>query len=315
MPKNKPNYPRIIINFPTNIGDTILGLPVIDTLKFNHPLSRISAIASPQTSEFLSRNSNINRTIVFNKRWSVLEKLRFTFSLLASADLMVDLKNSLLPLISGGKHTSFRRIKDPSLHVKDVYLRLITQFAPEATRNTGDFILTEEERQKWENHKLPNTIFIACASNALQKQYPYKYLSQVIKQLKNHAMLVILGQERDRAFYQDILNFQGVINLVGKTAMHEVFYLMKKYCRLLLCVDSSILHIASYLNIPSVALFGQNSPKRYGPWSTKYTVLRNENLPCVPCAKPHCHMNHQCTEIDPERVITAVRELEQAICR
>ncbi|MEI8350245.1 MAG: glycosyltransferase family 9 protein [Candidatus Omnitrophota bacterium] len=309
MPKNEPYYHRITINFPTNIGDTVLGLPVIDALRSCYPASQISVIASRQTEEFFSRHNNINRVLVFDKRWNIWKKMRFAFSLAGSCDLMVDLKNSLLPLVSGGKHTPFCRAKTSHQHAKDAYLALIAPFAPKAPRAISDFILNDTESKKWENYKLPNAIFIACASNALQKQYPYKHLAETIRQLKQVAPMIILGQERDRQFYKDILGMEGIVDLVGKTAIHEVFYLIKKHCQLLVCVDSSILHITSYLNIPTVALFGQNSPQRYGPWSTKYTVLYNEQLPCVPCEKPHCHMNHQCMEINPGQVVKAVQQL------
>ena len=89
--------------------------------------------------------------------------------------------------------------------------------------------------------------------------------------------LVIIGEQSDRGYYRDILNLPGTTDLVGKTTIAEAFYLIQTYAKLALCVDSSILHIASYLNKPLVALFGPTDPARYGPWSDHYLVLRGDN--------------------------------------
>jgi heptosyltransferase-2 len=297
---------RILINFPTNIGDTIMGLPVLDRLRFNYPDAKITAIASPITKELLEKNNFINNVLLFNKRWGLAKKISFTFSLQGDYDLVIDLKNSFLPLFIGVKHTPFYRAYPKNTHVKDVYVNLVKKIAPKKGVVKSEFKANEEEA-KWESLKEKKYLFIACASNALQKRYPYDYLKQTVQELKNYFSVVVLGQESDRSFYKDILSINGVIDLVGKTKIYELFYLLKNYARILLCVDSSIMHIASYVNVPIVALFGQNSPLRYGPWSDKFTVITNKNLPCVPCEKPHCGFDHRCMEIEPGQVIEAVK--------
>ncbi|MDP2922272.1 MAG: glycosyltransferase family 9 protein [Candidatus Omnitrophota bacterium] len=297
---------EIIINFPTNIGDAVMCLPTLDRLHFNYPYSTITAIASQRTKELLERNNFSNKVILFDKHWSINKKIKFTCSLKGEYDIIVDFKNSLLPFFIGGKRTPFYRAYPKNMHVKDVYIDLVKKIAPKKSETKSEFTLTEEEKMKWDNLKIPKCLFIACTSNALQKRYPYNYLKEAVRGLKKHFPVAILGQENDRNFYNDILSTEGTIDLVGKTKLYELFYLLKKYARLLLCVDSSILHIASYVNVPIVALFGQNSPLKYGPWSDKFSVITNKALPCVPCAKPHCDFDYKCMEIEPKIVIGAV---------
>lgn len=299
---------RILINFPTNIGDTVMGLPVLDRLRTNYPNAEITAIASPLTREFLEHNNFIDKVILFDKRCKVSQKIQFSFSLKGKYNITVDLKNSFLPFFVGGKRTPFYRAYPSRMHVKDVYLDLVKKIAPKKIRFKSEFSLSIEEKTKWQNAKIPSGLFIACASNALQKRYPYAYLKKLLLELKDYSPIVILGQQNDRDFYKDILLMDGVTNLVGKTKLYELFYLLKNYARLLLCVDSSMMHMASYVNIPIVALFGQNSPVKYGPWSDKFSVLTN-NLSCVPCEKPHCDFDHKCMEIEPERVAEAVKKI------
>lgn len=317
---------NILINFPSNSGDTILALPALDMLRASYRQSVITALASSKTAELLLRNNFINEVLVFDKLWSAFKKFNFSLSLRGRFDLVIDFKNSFLPIFIGGKHTPFVRILPRMLHAKDVYVHLITRFIkiesvlnpalPIAkdnfeSRKSGvksDFVLNEEEINKWKASSLTPSLFIACSSRSSLKQYPYTYLQQVVETLAKHNRIVILGEEGDLKFYKDILAIRGIINLVGKTKLYEVHYLLKHYCRLLLCVDSSILHLGSYLNIPVVSLFGPTDVTRYGPWSRRFIVLHNE-VRCAPCKKPVCRYNYDCMEIAPQRVIEAVHRL------
>jgi len=119
-------FERIIFNFPTNLGDTILSLPVLDKLKASYPQAKITAIVSPKTKEFLLRNNFIDDVVVFDKRWRIREKMRFCWDLKGKYDLIIDLKNSLLPFLLGiRRRTPFWRRSCKDVHIKDEYLSLV----------------------------------------------------------------------------------------------------------------------------------------------------------------------------------------------
>lgn len=286
-----------------------MAIPAIDRIRAKYPQASITLICSKLTKEYFSRNAFSGKILLFDKRWPVSNKIRFSLSLRGKYDLVIDFKNSILPLIIGGECTPFFRNSPKNMHAKDTYIKLIERIAIVTNLEQTDFYLTDEETKKWNNYKLPSSLFVACASNALQKRYPYEHLKKVISHLKQYNHIIILGQESDTNYYKDILYMDNIINLVGKTGIHEVFYLLKRYAKLLLCVDSSILHIGSYLNIPTVAIFGQSSISKYGPWSDKNITITRTDLDCVPCNNPHCKMNHECMDINPDYIIEAVRKL------
>lgn len=306
-------FNRIIVNLPSNIGDTILVLPALDKLYSSFPEAKLTVICSKQTRELFSRCSYVNETLLFDKRWPAMRKFKFSVGLRQKYDLIVDFKNSLLPIFAGAKHTPFFRKFTKNLPAKDKYLYLIKNIAPAEAKTTAQFLLNDDEEKKWKSLQITQSVFVACASNALQKRYPYNLLKELIISLTKSFPVVILGQETDREFYKDILTIKGVNDLVGKTKIHEVFYLLKNYARLLVCVDSSIMHIASYINIPIVSMFGQTSIVKYGPWSKKYIVVKRNDLDCVPCENPHCRFNHECMEIKPQLVLDAIDGLEKQI--
>ncbi len=301
---------NIIINFPTNIGDAILGLPVLDKIKANYPAGKITAIVSGKTKDFLMRNNFIDEVVLFDKQWKFRGKMKFAFCLRGKFDIMVDLKNSFLPVILGVKQRSpFLRRYPKNTHIKDKYLNLVKKIAPSGIKSRSDFILSDEEKLKWDKLAMPPSLFIACTSLTWVKNYPYEYIKKLVKSLAGEYPVVIIGREEDRQFYKDILSLEGVRDLVGKTRMIDVFYLLKNYARVGLAVDSSILHMSSYLNIPMVAIFGPTHPKRSQPYSEKHLVLQNKGLSCLPCEKGSCEFNYECMKVDSERVIAAIKEL------
>jgi ADP-heptose:LPS heptosyltransferase len=305
----------ILINFPTNLGDTILSLPVLDRIRFNYPQAKITAIASPKTKDFLLSNNFIDEIVVFDKFWKAKEKIRFSLSLRKKYDLVVDLKNSFLPvIISPKKRTPFYRPYSKESHIKDIYLELVKKLAPHKATVRSKFIIEDKKREKLTNLNLSKSVFVACSSKSSLKRYPYSYLKRVIELLLEKGYsIVILGEEEDRSFYRDILNLEGITDLVGKTTISEVVYLLENYALLVLCVDSSIMHLASYLNLPIVAIFGPTSYKKYGPWSSKAMILYKKELSCLPCEKSFCSTNLRCMEIEPYSVLDSVMRMIQKI--
>ena len=192
------------------------------------------------------------------------------------------------------------------MNIKEKYLSLIKKLAPSQAQGRSEFTLDESEKNKWTSLGLSKSIFIACGSLSPIKEYPYEYLGEVIESLSKRHKVVVLGIEKNRKYYKDILSYDGVIDLVGKTEMIDAYYLLKTYAQVVLGVDSSITHLASYLDIPVVAIFGPTSYKRSQPWSRGSIVLQKEELECLPCERARCEFNHECMKIAPQKVIEAV---------
>lgn len=53
-------------------------------------------------------------------------------------------------------------------------------------------------------------------------------------------------------------------------------------CNLLVCNDSGIMHLGASLRVPLVALFGPQSPVKFGPWGDSCRVIYHA-FPCSPC--------------------------------
>ena len=76
------------------------------------------------------------------------------------------------------------------------------------------------------------------------------------------------------------LNF-APLEAVGSTTLRQTMALISR-CRLLVGNDSGIMHLTASLQVPLVALFGPQSPVKFGPWGKGCRVVRQE-FPCSPC--------------------------------
>ncbi len=297
---------RIIVNFPTNIGDTLLTLPAVDRIRANYPQAELTAIASPRTADLLVNNSCIDHEVFFDKRWRSFEKLRFCRKLRGKFDLIIDFKNSMLPIFLGvRKRTAFIRFFSKDQHSKDRYLKLVEKIAPKKSDKKSFFY--QAEHKKWGLPEGKKFIFVAPFSLSARKEYPTDQLIKVIDQLKNKFTFVLLGLAQDREKVSRVFLEKGGIDLTGKTTISDLYHLLSNYASCVLGVDSSILHMASYLNLPIVALFGPTSSTRYGPYSSRSLVLKN-SLDCYPCPESGCVHDGECMRVDPETVSTAIND-------
>ncbi len=300
---------NILINFPTNLGDVILTLPAFDLIKENYPSSKITAIISPGAQDFLSAHKFIDQIFVYDKRWKIKEKIAFLKRVGRDYDLIIDFKNSFLPfLLRVKRRTPVIRRVSPSLHAKDRYIKIIEGLSRKKEASLkGEFTLDEEREKYWYSLSLDNSIFVAPSSNSSLKRYPPRELEELLSFLSSEKKVVLLGSKKDSSLYRQI-DSSSVVNLMGKTSFLDVWFLLKNFACVCICVDSSILHLASYLNIPTVALFGPTQEEIYGPYSEKSIVIR-KNLKCAPCKNSTCPYSGECMKISAYRVVEAVEKI------
>ena len=81
----------------------------------------------------------------------------------------------------------------------------------------------------------------------------------------------------------------------------------------LLTNDSGPAHIAYALGVPSVTIFGETDPKRWGPPANGPFRAIVRDLPCRPCSENGCHSRYACLRgISIEQVVDAASEVIKA---
>ena len=143
----------------------------------------------------------------------------------------------------------------------------------------------------WQPKEWPQERFAAIA-RYLEKQYGCK--------------TVVIGTTKEAArINKSALNIPPVHNLAGQTDLAETASIIAG-AEIFVGNDSGPMHLASAMQTPTVALFGQNTPRRYGPWQNRNITIYHP-VECSPCSQNECHRQPRCLEL------ITVPEVKQAI--
>jgi len=147
------------------------------------------------------------------------------------------------------------------------------------------------------------------------KCYPATAYNTVVQQLAESGWQpLILGMSEDYAVGQQILaNITTPHwNAAGSTRLSDALQLISG-CRLMLCNDSGLMHVAAGLGIPTVTPFGATDPERTSPSGPEVKILY-EPAACSPCLQRECTVDgHPCmTNITPAMLIDACASMLEA---
>lgn len=165
---------------------------------------------------------------------------------------------------------------------------------------------------KWLSDNIPNKktpiLAVSIGSNMSSKRWGYygEVLRALILEFK--AFPVLFGSPGEYEMAEKILLFAGSgFNACGKLEIVEIAEVMKS-CSFYLGNDSGLMHLASVIGLPCVALFSaHNSPGRWYPYGAGHDVFRKK-VDCEGCAKRACDKTPRCIDlISIDEVLSACR--------
>lgn len=293
---------KILFITLSNIGDCLLTLPALDSLRQEFPEAQITVIAGPRPKEIFETNPHLHKFMVYDKRSSLKEKINLFISLWKERfDVVVDLRNSFFGAFLAVRYKTslFLRIPRQIKHMKDRHLYKLESILkvkpkPLAARSLYPSPQDEEQINRLlKENNIPDEdklIVIAAGSRSHTKRWPKEKFSELIVRLNKEflAKIVLVGNRDDLEGNQYIAQQAKIplVNLSARLSLNELSYLLKK-ARLLISNDSAVLHLASYLDVPVVAVFGITDDAKYGPWSKGSCVVKKE-ISCRPCQEAQC---------------------------
>ena len=319
---DKSKIRSILLISLSNVGDVILTFPVIDILKRDIPRAQLSIVVGPKAKSLFWGNPYLKEVYIFDKKQSGLRKLGWLISLQRKKfDLVVDLRNTVIPfLISARYRTSPEFRKFPALHMKTKHLnrlRSIFDFETESHRRYSLFRLESDSRyvdnivrEAMKSHK---KIFVVApgAANQIKRWTPEGFArlcDQLIESLK--VKIIFVGDKSDVSTVDAVVHLmrRQSLNLCGQTTLTQLAEILRR-ATAAITNDSAVMHLASYLDIPVVAIFGPTDPKKYGPWSSRYFVVQ-KRIFCSPCEKSACSYNHECmNDLHSSEIFDMVRQI------
>jgi len=291
----------------TNIGDVVLTCPVIDIVRWDFPKARIHLMVGPKAVSLFEANPNF-RVKVFDKQAALAEKCSWFWNLCQGHyDCVIDLRRTMLPVFLLPKYGASLRAmlfgsrQSPQEHKKDAHLNRLRQVYDFESLGPKPIAVmtTKQDEQFFEGSIVPvlqgqDFVVIAPGAADSAKRWHPQGFAAVADYLSGTKKIVFVGDAKDAEIVEDIQGRMKAssLSLAGKINLRQVAFVLKK-CSWALTHDSGIMHLASYLNVPLLSLWGPTDINKYAPWSSKFvTVRRNEK--CIRCQNPNSKGPHHC---------------------
>jgi ADP-heptose:LPS heptosyltransferase len=297
MKISKEKIKSILFITLSNLGDIILTTPVLQRLRDEFPAAKIDVITGAPGKEIFERHPSVREVIVQQKNRNFGERLKQLVGLRRNRyDLVVDLKNSLLPYFSGAKYRSALSVfsKGGIKHKRDEHLLKLAALGIDPFYNNSFFMpVSAEEREYVDSLIGPDwkrvVVLNPGAKSHLKRWDAAKYAQladKIVSELK--CRVLVTGNEDDVEAVSQVVSHvtTPVKDLCEQTSIGALAELIRR-SDLVITNDSAPLHVASAVNATTIAIFGPSDEKRYGPLSDKSRVIKPD-VPCRPCGKALC---------------------------
>ena len=324
-------FMNIAVQSPNWIGDGVMCLPALRALKYYYPENKIHLVCRAHLQDIFVHIREIDEIIPLEDRGSVLDMLRisrrlrpyrfrqgilftnsfrsaFIFRLAGIGNLagyQKDLRGLLLA----------RKVKIPRnrKHHAFFYLDLVKILAGKRPDNRGveehkfsDALVIEKQERDRVRRVLkqsgisPQKILIGISPSAafgVAKEWlpdRFEELMKMIMKHKKDIQILLFGSEREASRVSAIKekSGSGVLNLAGKLSLREVIVAIS-FCSLFISNDSGLMHVASSLKLPVIALFGPTVPLKTSPLHSRSKVIYHR-VDCAPCLHRQCPQDHRC---------------------
>jgi heptosyltransferase II len=160
------------------------------------------------------------------------------------------------------------------------------------------------------NDDRPIIAFCPGAAYGPAKRWPEQHYASLAEQcLKQGYAVWIFGGPQEQPLAATIQTHckQQCVDWTGQTTLDEAIDLMAQ-CNLTVSNDSGLMHLASALSMPVIAIYGPTASTFAPPLCQKGMIVEHKNLPCRPCKKRTCPLqHHQCMQsITPKSLLTII---------
>ena len=287
------------------IGDEILFLPAISSLKKEYPNAKITLVLEPRSKSVKNLTNLIDDVICVDikGKHKYIELLKFLFKARSGKFDMVFSSgaNNLIPLLLfltgityryGFESGTLSRI----LLTKAVKLNK-NQYASfmyhELVNPVTDYKTDYPEIDAGEVEKETDSVLIhpgvskmSVIRHMIKTWTPEIWAELVQKVLATGKKVYLIGGPDDKECIEKITEIVGdapnFTNLYGTTKNIMDLARLTKKAEVLICSDSAPMHIGVGVGTKTLALFGPTDEKKLIPNNEKYIAIKN-NCDCRPC--------------------------------
>ena len=336
MPYNTFLSPDILVVRFSSIGDILLVTPLLRAIRNKWPGARVTMLTKRQYVPLVSDNPNVTEVFGVTPQDTVrsvatlIKQVRYSHLL----DLQGGMRTWPLRWLARGPWSGYShrrvarelliRFKHNTYHehvpVPERYFEAAADLGVEPDGAGPEFFLNpvaEENAAGWLGRAGIGTkralVAIAPGAAHATKRWPVEHWIKLGRQIVHTgADIVALGGPEDSAIGAEIAARGGahVASAAGELSLQETGAVLKRAAALI-SGDTGVMHMATGVGTPVVALFGP-TVRQFGffPYHAHASVVER-NLTCRPCSShgsAECPLEHHLCmrEILPDMVFTTL---------
>ena len=323
------SQPRTLIISPNWIGDAVMAQPLLQLLRAAHPERPIDVLAPPAVSPVWRQVAEVDEVLETPFRHGALQlKQRWQFARLLRKRGYVDayilpntIKYALIPWLAGirqrvgykgesryGMINLMHRDEVPPRPMVPFYAALakppvtvqgpgLRAALPRPRLTVGAAQMAVVCERLGIDLARPLLVLAPGAEFGAAKRWPAQHFAGLAKAVLDRdpaTQIAMLGSPKDHAACAEVAaqlpDGAAVFNLAGATSLAEAIALIARAAAVV-ANDSGLLHIASALNRPVVALYGPTDPDHAPPFSDLAASI-SLRLDCSPCKQRECPLGH-----------------------
>jgi ADP-heptose:LPS heptosyltransferase len=309
---------RLLVVKVFGMGDSILIRSIIGMLRERHPEMEIGVLVGPATREVMTVGESFRVHQYVPRKlstWSALQILKDIRSCHYDTILNCEQRSlagsAFLSLIGAAYHIGFIPISDTpkgrflthAMRFRDDQsvwqsfirlARLIDSSIPQMFLPTSPKFseAVEEWACDWWNEHVGSgpapTIALHVGSQDREfSRWPVRRFVELAERARIHnrnLSVMLTGTAPERELIDAFISMYSghAIDASDPGSLMRTAALLKR-CNLLVSNDTGIMHLGAALGVPTVGLFGPNSPRYWAPVGQRATYVYDTKVPCSPC--------------------------------
>jgi ADP-heptose:LPS heptosyltransferase len=309
---------RLLVVKVFGMGDSILIRSIIGMLRERHPEMEIGVLVGPATREVMTVGESFRVHQYVPRKlstWSALQILKDIRSCHYDTILNCEQRSlagsAFLSLIGAAYHIGFIPISDTpkgrflthAMRFRDDQsvwqsfirlARLIDSSIPQMFLPTSPKFseAVEEWACDWWNEHVGSgpAPIIALHVGSQDREFsrwPVRRFVELAERARIHnrnLSVMLTGTAPERELIDAFISMYSghAIDASDPGSLMRTAALLKR-CNLLVSNDTGIMHLGAALGVPTVGLFGPNSPRYWAPVGPRATYVYDTKVPCSPC--------------------------------
>ncbi len=313
---------RLLVRSSNWLGDAVMSIPAVQAMKKGRPDCRLTIVCQSKLLPLWKRVPEVDDVVsiedqsIFSTAQAIRSAGPFDAAVLFPNSLRSALEVRLagIPLRVGYRGHSrswllnqiIRKRRDTGRveHQARTFLRIAHEL--------GADIATSRFAQRSSREATKERLRLAICPGAEYgpaKRWLAERFGAVAASISaaKSVQWMLFGTAADAAAGEIVATALGesAVNRIGKTSLEELITELQS-CRLLLTNDTGTMHLAAFLGIPTVAIFGSTEPLKTAPLGDGHVIVRH-HVECSPCFFRECPIDFRCMKaVTVEEVTKAV---------